>query len=72
MSWTEASVHQLVMEYTSTVISDKTGYIKSSPVILNLDPKHKPMQPPYRPIPLQYGDEVSSRSGKTFLRYLVR
>ena len=60
----QARVHQLVEEFIGTVFSDKIGCIKTSPVVLDFDPKHKPTQPPYRPIPLHYRDRVSAHLDK--------
>lgn len=60
----QARVHELVEEFIGTVFSDKIGCIKTSPVVLDFDPKHKPTQPPYRPIPLHYRDRVSAHLDK--------
>ena len=59
-----ARVNQVVEEFIGTVFSDKIGCIKANPVVLDFDPKHKPTQPPYRPIPLHYRDRVSAHLNK--------
>ena len=59
-----AKVLQLVEEFTGTVFTDKIGCMKTSPVVLDFDPKFKPTQPPYRPIPIHYRDKISSHLQK--------
>ena len=54
-----AKVNHIVEEFIGTVFSDNIGCIKTSPVTLDFDPKHKPTQPPYRPIPINYNDRVT-------------
>lgn len=60
----QAKVLQLVAEFTGTVFTNKIGCLKTSPVVLDFDPKFKPTQPPYRPIPIHYRAKISSHLEK--------
>ena len=60
----QARVLQLVKEYMGTVFSNKIGCIKTSPVVLDFDPKFKPTQPAYWPIPIHYRDQISAHLAK--------
>ena len=59
-----AKVLQLVEEFTGTVFTNKIGCMKTSPVVLDFDPKFKPTPPPYRPIPIHYRAKISSHLEK--------
>ena len=56
----QARVKHLVEEYIGTIFTERIRCIKTSPVMLDFDPKFTPTQPPYRPIPIHYRDKVSA------------
>ena len=60
----QARVLQLVDEFKGTVFTDKIGCMKTSPVVLDFDPKFKPTQPPFRPIPIHYREKISEHLQK--------
>ena len=60
----QARVLQLVDEFKGTVFTNKIGCMKTSPVVLDFDPKFKPTQPPFRPIPIHYREKISEHLQK--------
>lgn len=59
-----AKVNQLVEDYLGTVFTDRVGCLKIKPIELDFDPKFRPTQPPYRPIPYHYREKISEHLQK--------
>ena len=49
----------IVDQYKGSVFNNHIGLIKTDPIKYNFDPKFKPTQPPYHPVPLHYKDKLS-------------
>ena len=49
----------IVDQYKGSVFNNHIGLIKTDPIKYNFDPKIKPTQPPYHPVPLHYKDKLS-------------
>ena len=49
----------IVDQFKGSVFNNHIGLIKTDPIKYNFDPKIKPTQPPYHPVPLHYRDKLS-------------
>ena len=59
-----AKVNQLVEGYLGKVFTDRIGCLKIKPIKLDYNPKFKPTQPLYRPIPYHYREKISKHHQK--------